>query len=82
MGADRALIGCIEWCEKDARVQTIDLGPVTARWSGGQRLVLNLGEIDVDAHLSIIAEPSREQKASRSLLTGVGSLERHFGLKQ
>jgi hypothetical protein len=66
----------------NARVQTIDLGPVTARWSRGQRLVLNLGEIDGDAQLSIIAEPSRQQKASRSLLTGVGSLERHFGLKQ
>ena len=51
----------------NARVQTIDLGP---------------GEIDGDAQLSIIAEPSRQQKASRSLLTGVGSLERHFGLKQ
>jgi hypothetical protein len=66
----------------NARVQTIDLGPVTARWSRGQRLVLNLGEIDGDAQLSIIAEHSRQQKASRSLLTGVGSLERHFGLKQ
>jgi hypothetical protein len=38
----------------NARIQAIDLRPVTARWSGPQRLVLKIGEIDGDA-LSVIA---------------------------
>ena len=49
----------------NALVQAIDLPPVTARWSGGQRLVLNLGEIDGDAHLSVIAGPSRQPQTPR-----------------
>ena len=49
----------------NARVQAIDLRRVTARWSGGQRIVLNLGEIDGDAHLSIIAGPSRQPQTTR-----------------
>jgi hypothetical protein len=44
----------------NARVQAVELRRVTARSSGGQRLVLNLGEIDRDAHLAIIAGPSRQ----------------------
>jgi hypothetical protein len=55
----------------NARVQAIDLRPVTARWSGGQRLVLNLGEIDGDAHLSIIAGPSRQPQTPRDRPSGL-----------
>ena len=55
----------------NARVQAIDLGPVTARWSGGERLVPNLGEIDGDAHLSIIAGPSRQPQTTRERPSGL-----------
>ena len=55
----------------NARVQAIDLGPVTARWSGGERLVPNLGEIDGDAHLSIIAGPSRQPQTPRDRPSGL-----------
>jgi hypothetical protein len=49
----------------NVRLQTIDPVAMTARWSGGQRLVLNLSEIDGDAHLSIIAGPSRQPQMTR-----------------
>ena len=49
----------------NARFQAIDLGPLPARWSGGERLVPNLGEIDGDAPLSIIAGPSRQPQTPR-----------------
>ena len=54
----------------NARVQVIDLRPVTARWSGGERILLNLREIDGDAHLSIIAGPSRQPQTPRDRPSG------------
>jgi hypothetical protein len=48
----------------NARIQAIDLRPVTARSSGAQRLVLNLGEIDSDAYLSVVAGPSRQPQTA------------------
>ena len=56
----------------NALVQSIDLRPVTARWSGGQRLVLNLGEIDGDAHLSVIAGPRDSLRRRASALAASG----------
>ena len=55
----------------NARVQSVDLRPVTGRSSGGQRLVLNLSEIDGDAHLSIITGPSRQPQTAHERPSGL-----------
>jgi hypothetical protein len=38
----------------DPRVQVVDLRPVTTRRSGGQRLILDFGEINGNSHLTVI----------------------------
>jgi hypothetical protein len=42
----------------DAEIQGVNIRPVTARWSSGKGLVLNIGEIDRDARLPIVARGS------------------------
>ena len=47
----------------DPRVQAVDLLPVTTRWPGGQRLILDFGEIDGNSHLTVISRPPRSEAA-------------------
>ncbi len=48
----------------DPRVQGIDIRPVTGRSPGGQPLVLNVGQIDVDPRFAVVSGVPRQPQAA------------------